>query len=268
VWFGLVLSGIGVAAPAASQSVPVLLYHRIGPQEGSIESIPLETFEQQMRYLAEHGYSTVSLSGLLRFMRGGDAPAKPICITFDDGWRSQLLAVPALRRYRLKAAFLLFPERGIEDPYGDYLRWSEVRELADDPNFEIGAHSMTHPWDRTNNLVTWMNGPVPGRGMVEVHHEIEDSKHVLEQALGRPVTVFAWPMGWYNDALLSIAREAGYQGVLAVGAGANQRGDDPFRVKRLIVDGSCTLAQFTELVETHRYPRCASGKMPSISNTP
>ena len=68
-----------------------------------------------MRYLAEHGYSTLSVSDVVRFVRGAAAPRKAVCITFDDGWRSQLLAVPVLRRHGFKATFLLFPERGIDD---------------------------------------------------------------------------------------------------------------------------------------------------------
>ena len=104
--------------------------------------------------------------------------------------------------------------------------------------------------------------------MREVRHELEDSKRVLERALDRPVTVFAWPMGWYNDTLISLAREAGYQTTLTTDPGANRRGDDPFRIKRMFVDGSCTTAQFAELLQIQRYPACASGQTPSTRNTP
>src|SRR5262249_34313867 len=191
-FLSVLLAGTGCAVSLRSTSVPVLVYHRIGADRhrADPEWVPLDTFGEQMRYLAEHGYSTLSLSDLVRFVRGGAAPPKAICITFDDGWRSQLLAVPVLHRYGLKAHFLLVPERGIEDPNGDYLRWDEARELAHDQAFEIGAHSMTHPWDRASNLVTWANGSVPGRGMSHVRHEVEDSKRVLEQALAIPVTIF------------------------------------------------------------------------------
>jgi len=267
---GVLLAGVGCAVSTSSKSVPVLLYHRISADRTKADNewVPLEAFEEQMRYLAEHGYSTLSVSDVVRFVRGAAAPRKAVCITFDDGWRSQLLAVPVLRRHGFKATFLLFPERGIDDPYGDYLRWADVQELARDERFEVGAHTMTHPWDRQSNLVTWANGSVPGRGMREVRHELEDSKRVLERALDRPVTVFAWPMGWYNDTLISLAREAGYQTTLTTDPGANRRGDDPFRIKRMFVDGSCTTAQFAELLQIQRYPACASGQTPSTRNTP
>jgi len=269
-FLGVLLAGAGCAVSLRSRSVPVLVYHRIGADRhrADPEWVPLDTFGEQMRYLAEQGYSTLSLSDLVRFVRGGTAPPKAICITFDDGWRSQLLAVPVLHQHGFKAAFLLFPERGIEDPNGDYLRWGEARELARDRAFEIGAHSMTHPWDRASNLVTWADGSVPGRGMSDVRHEVEDSKRVLEQALASPVTIFAWPMGWYNDALIAVVRDAGYEGALTTNPGANRRGDDPFRLKRLYVDGSCTIGQFAELLETQRYPACASGQTPPTGSTP
>lgn len=257
-------------AMRSKNTVPVLLYHRISLERTAADTewVPLETFERQMRYLADHGYSTVTASDLVRIMRGHDSPGKAVCITFDDGWKSQRFALPILRRYGLKATFLLFPERGIEDPYDDYLRWAEVRELARDERAEIGAHSMTHPWDRTKNLVTWSEGTPSEQDMPRVHYEIDQSKRLLEQALGRPVTIFAWPMGWYNDALIAVARDAGYQGLLTTEPGGNRPGDDPLRIKRLFVDGSCTLAQFATMLDTLRYPRCASGKPPSTSRTP
>ena len=71
-----------------------------------------------------------------------------------------------------------------------------------------------------------------------------------------------------DAALISLAREAGYQTTLTTDPGANRRGDDPFRIKRMFVDGSCTTAQFAELLQIQRYPACASGQTPSTRNTP
>jgi len=261
---------VGCGISPRRRSIPILLYHRISIDRygADTESIPLDTFAKQMRYLHEHGYSTLSLEEVERFVRHEGARRRAVCITFDDGWRSQLLAVPILREHDFKAAFLVFPERGIEDPYGDYLRWADVLELAHDARFEFGAHSMTHPWDRRDNLVTWIGGGVAGRGLRDVRHEVEDPKRILEGRLGRPVTVFAWPMGWYNDALLAVAREAGYRATLTTEPGAVHPGDDPFRLKRFYVDGSCTVEQFAELLDTERYPTCASGQKPWLASAP
>src|SRR5262249_32230538 len=95
---GVLLAGAGCAVSLRSRSVPVLVYHRIDADRhrADPEWVPLDAFGKQMRYLAEHGYSTLSLSELVRFVGGGAAPPKPICITFDDGWRGQPPARPGV----------------------------------------------------------------------------------------------------------------------------------------------------------------------------
>src|SRR5262249_50556607 len=123
----LSLAMLGTAAGCAmslrARAVPVLLYHRISSdgQKADAQWTPLAVFDEQMRYLAEHGYATMTASEVARFAESGHAPRKAVCLTFDDGWRSQLLAVPILHRYGFKATFLLIPERGIDDPKGEYV---------------------------------------------------------------------------------------------------------------------------------------------------
>src|SRR3989344_1015226 len=68
-----VVAAIFAAGPVqAGEKVPVLIYHQIveGAHAGGETSISSQRFAEQMRYLHEAGYTTVSTRALVAHMRG------------------------------------------------------------------------------------------------------------------------------------------------------------------------------------------------------
>jgi peptidoglycan/xylan/chitin deacetylase (PgdA/CDA1 family) len=235
----------------------VLVYHRISadPSAGNPETVSVPNFEEQMQELSRRGYRTISLAELHQIMSGNSVAAnKTVLLTFDDGWKSQSLALPILRRLGFKASFAIFPGKGLG---WDYFEWSDIEAIDTDPLFEIFSHSLTHPWARGENLVTWSDGKSATHGASDVDIELVESKRLLEKHLKRPIEDFAWPSGWYNKQLIERASAAGYKGLLTIEPGTNSTGDDPRRIKRVMVDGLCSLEQFRDILEHHRYPSCS-----------
>jgi peptidoglycan/xylan/chitin deacetylase (PgdA/CDA1 family) len=216
------------ASCTSEQAVPVLMYHEITDSitPGNQTRVSLERFEEQMKWLADNHYNTLTLDELVAFINGAKAPDNSIVLTFDDGWKSQLLVLSILKHHGFKAAFFVFPGKGIEDPYGDYLSWVELEGISNDPDFEVQAHSMTHPRDKGSNLVTWVAGSPPGKSSSDAEYELKQSKHILEQRLGVPVKYFAWPAGYFNDTLISMAIETGYQALFTILDGTTRQGDE------------------------------------------
>ncbi|MCX6706530.1 MAG: polysaccharide deacetylase family protein, partial [Candidatus Woesearchaeota archaeon] len=217
----------------SGKGVPVLIYHAVKDGKPGETIISVEKFSEQMKYLNDEGYKTISITDLVNFMKTGAAvPEKAIVLTFDDGWISIKDVIPILNQYGFKASFWIFPGTGIGGPY---MGWNDIIDISKNPNFEIGSHSMTHPWDKQDNLVTWVDGKTAGKTEKDAEQEIKESKRILEEKIGKDVKYFAWPVGWYNDKLISIAKDAGYQGLLTVEDGANYQGDDVFRIKRIFI---------------------------------
>lgn len=80
--------------------------------------IALGRFEAQMRWLAEHTYRTLSMAELVAIVAGrAPMPARAVVLTFDDGWKNVLNAVPVLERHRMKASFWIIAGKGIGDDY-------------------------------------------------------------------------------------------------------------------------------------------------------
>jgi peptidoglycan/xylan/chitin deacetylase (PgdA/CDA1 family) len=240
------------AAPqrAGVAGVPVLIYHEVVTDfraEGETV-ISLQNFTEQMQLLADEGFATVGIDELARFMKGEiTLPPKAIVLTFEDGWKSVLNATPVLERLGFKASFWIITSNGIG---GDYLGWSDIEKLATNPRFEIYSHTVSHPWDERNNLVTWVQDKSNERGRSDALSELSESRRVLEQHLGRPVRYLAWPSGWFNDSLVSLAQEAGYSGLVTQESGLNRPGDDVLRIKRTFVDGACDMLTFRRTVTT------------------
>jgi peptidoglycan/xylan/chitin deacetylase (PgdA/CDA1 family) len=244
-------------APGRDHGIPVLIYHEIvtdGRAPGETV-IHVDRFREQMKWLHEHAYTTLSFSELEDILKKRrPIPDSAVVLTFDDGWKSQLLTVPVLEAYGFKATFFIIAgPKGIGDPY---LTWEEIRQLDQHPLFDVESHTFSHPWDPHDNLVTWVEGRTRNKGPVDALFELTESKRLLENQLQHPVRVLAWPCGWSNDELTTLAKRAGYTLLLSAEAGLNLPGGKLDHIHRTFVDGACNLEAFAQTLKDGRYQIC------------
>ena len=216
----------------------LLTYHRVTdahPQDRLC--VGVSRFAEQMRYLSEAGFKTVSFAQAVQWVRGHNRPApKSIVLTFDDGFEDNYLcAASAMAPYGFRGCFFVpsaFVESGAPgcEPDDRPMSVAQLEELLRQGH-EIGAHSVTHV-----KLTT-----VPQARMVE---EVRDSKAALEQALRRPVDFFCYPAGDYDEAVRRAVCESGYHGACTVEPGANVPGDDPFTLKRTEISAEDSMRDF------------------------
>lgn len=166
---------------------------------GDIDISPAR-FEQQLEWLARSG-KVVSLEATLNHARR-DA----IAITFDDGFRDNLtVALPLLEKFNLPMT--LFVVAGFVDSDG-YLSEEELQEIANHPLITIGSHGL---WHRHFNRIT----------LDEARFELTESKRLLEDTIGKPVNLVAWPYGECSAAVEQLAGECGYRAGWSVWQGTN-----------------------------------------------
>jgi len=217
----------------AAKRIVFLMYHELEltgrmlcqSEPGYVRYIlPLETFRSQMAWIKQSGWRGVSAGEALLF------PAEPsVCITFDDGCETDLIAAaPILREFGFNATFYL--TAGFLGTPG-YLNTSQVREL-DAQGFQIGCHSMTHPY--LSDL------PEP-----ELKHEVVDAKLYIEAIVGHPIEHFSCPGGRYDQRTLQMARHAGFATVSNSQFHANAATTSPYELGRVAVLRNLTLEQFS-----------------------
>lgn len=197
------------AKPAPEQRqahLPILVFHHIREYQPTDSKndrtfiVPPKDFDAEMKYLADNGYSFITISQLTDYLTGGaELPQKSIAITFDDGDVNQYnLAFPILKKYNIVATFYIFV-----NPIGvskNYLTWDEVREMST-AGMEIGSHGWYHLYlDRLSD-----SGDID-----QVDREIVRSKKVIEEQLGQSVVSFCYPFGTYNDEVIKRVKNAGY----------------------------------------------------------
>jgi peptidoglycan/xylan/chitin deacetylase (PgdA/CDA1 family) len=251
------------AAPTADAKIdgglPILVYHYIRAEgdktEDGLDAISMRRFEEQMRYLSDHGYTTLSLSDVADYLARKPFPEKVVAIHLDDGWSSQLQVVPILERYRFKATFWIIAGKGIGRPH---MTWDEIQTVHAHALFDVGSHTMTHPLEAGSRLTDWAAGRTRGKTADDARWELAESRRLIEERIGVPVLFLDWPGGFYDDTVVGLARQAGYRGLMTLDRWNNQPGGDPFRIHRVLVDGRCGLAVFASLLRWGIPRTCAT----------
>ncbi len=210
-------------------TIPVLMYHNVGYGWGQY-AVTLAAFREQMAWLQNNGYTTVTLPHVYRYMDGrGTLPPKPVALTFDDGWESQWDAALELRsRGMVGVFFVMGGGIGLSD--------AQLRRMVA-WGHEIEAHSMTHP-DLTRLSDSQLRAEVAG------------SKRALETRLGIPIRYFAYPYGAYDARVLDAVADAGYRGGLAAWGGGYWSPDKRWAQPRIEIGGYATLDEFASLVRS------------------
>jgi peptidoglycan/xylan/chitin deacetylase (PgdA/CDA1 family) len=183
--------------------LPILTFHALDDQS-SVLSFRPGVFKRGMVKLSKHGYRSISLleaAGCLRSKK--PFPDRCFIVTFDDGYESVYKeAFPVLQEHGLSATtFLTVGEPEVMNTAyrlpslngRRMLSWTEIREMKR-WGMEFGAHTLTHP-DLTC---------IPRKQM---ESEICDSKKMIEDALGTPVSSFAYPLGRYNNPVRDVVLE-------------------------------------------------------------
>lgn len=202
--------------------IPMLTYHRVDNTHKAMTVHPAD-FEEQLQYLANMGYTSVTLDEVADYFRGeGELPAKPIVITFDDGYEdNQRVAVPLLRKYGFKAIIFV-----VSDYVGKpgYLTWQQLRAVQERA-ISIGSHTMNHA-----DLAKVDAG--------ELAEQLRNSKTSLEKGLGTSVDYIAYPHGRFNARVAAAAQTAGYKGACGSKEGVNLKGDNMYALRRIYISPS------------------------------
>lgn len=206
------LSFPAVAAVSPNVSVPILLYHRFGPTVADGMTITTPVFEAHMKYLHDNGYKVIPLRQLVQWYQGkGAAPGpKSVVIVEDDAHKSVYSdMLPVIRKYRYPVTIFVYPSAISNAKYA--MTWDQLRSLKKTGLFDIQSHTYWHP-----NFKREKRKLAPAAYDKLVMEQLLKSRRKLEQEVGSPVDLLAWPFGIYDDYLLKKAQQAGYVSTFSI----------------------------------------------------
>ncbi|QLH43990.1 MAG: polysaccharide deacetylase family protein [Coxiellaceae bacterium] len=226
-------------------SVPVLVYHVLNPKITSNITITPETFESQVKWLKDNGYTVIPLQELVSYLQGKNValPAKPVVITADDGWRSDYTYMyPIVRKYNIPVTLFIYP--GTISKGKNAMTWDQLEELQKTGLFDIQSHTYTHPNFRQSKKRMSANAYEN-----LVHKELFYSKKVLEDKLGTNISLLAWPFGIYDRYLEQEAVKAGYTMAFTIDARNASRIYRPTAQPRYMIVTSQDMEMFAAIVK-------------------
>lgn len=232
---GYAAARVGVFAWDFRSKMTIVTYHRVRddlPEDGlTCSSARFEKFCKFFRA----NFRVIPLAEQVAGCSAAKDMGGTLSITFDDGYRDNFeVAAPILRKYGLTATFFVATgfigtntvapwDRSMPHQPG-WMDWDQLRELVSQ-GFEIGSHTDTHvdlgtADERTARL------------------ELETSKRKLDQQLGKPMRLFAYPFGGranISEQARELVRQAGFVCCLSAVGGVNAATASPFELNRIVV---------------------------------
>jgi peptidoglycan/xylan/chitin deacetylase (PgdA/CDA1 family) len=225
-------------------NLPVLLYHKIINDDEKANdnfSISLSTFKNQILYLKDKNYKTITHNDLLNFVYNKTKlPEKCIMITFDDAYKSIITLVkPILDSAGFKASVFV-----VSKAIGMYNFWDNPDDknkvlcldkdellLLYKDGWDIGSHSLTHA-----HLLKISED--------KIIREIYGSKFDLEQMLKININSFAYPFGEHNDKIKDFVIKAGFKLGFSIISAALTVTGDLFLIRRILIKNSDSFNDF------------------------
>ena len=248
------------------------MYHRVTELERDPFRLAVtpERFDEQLEQIRSR-FEVLRLSELARAIEAGELPRRAVVVTFDDGYRDNLLnAKPLLERYEIPATvFVTAGQIGSDrdfwwdelvqlcaasERFAMFEVWDELRQL---PHAERTAR-LDSLWksidrERPTSFSALDEGGVRelARGdLIEIgghtvthprlstlsaseqRSEIQTGKERLEQLLGKTLESFAYPYGDRSAESIDCVRDLGFICACVVDKGTVKPGAGVYTIQR------------------------------------
>lgn len=218
-------------------ALPVLMYHHFDETSKSGTVVTTARFREQMTALRDGGYQAVTIPQVIGYVREGTPlPEKPVLITMDDGYGSNLtIAAPILEETGMCATvFVIGINEGEEYyPHSGEPMWQHrfaFEEAA--PWVEKGIIDVqSHTFDMHQLESYGYSGrdgvrQLPGESREEYRRALlADAEAFRQRREGRVATellALAYPFGYYTLEADKLMKEAGYQVTITIDERINQ----------------------------------------------
>jgi peptidoglycan/xylan/chitin deacetylase (PgdA/CDA1 family) len=220
--------------------LPVIVYHELLPENERAQKdlhdedvITPEDFQNDLIWLKEHGYTSISAAELIAFLEGeAELPEKPILLTFDDGKYSVYeWAWPILTKHGMKATLAVIgsqidsatkaPQER-ENADAAFCTWDELAEMSASGAIEIISH--------TQNMPAFSRDGRQGANVAEGETASQyaplasaDAKQILgkiEEATGAAIPAMAYPYSIRSEESDRAWIAAGYKLLLCGNSGS------------------------------------------------
>jgi peptidoglycan/xylan/chitin deacetylase (PgdA/CDA1 family) len=225
--------------------VPVFMYHRIetNPNPGDTWQISLTEFKQEMDYLKNNGYTTLTNDQFYNIItKSAPMPAKPVLLTFDGATVDFYYnAYPILKQYGFNATEYVVTDQ-IGTSWGsssDIIRIMNETQLKTVANnrIELENHSTTH-------------GHIANLSTEELTKRVNNATVRLQNLTGKPVKYFAYPFGESSTNFVNTLKSLNMKMAFKVGGGMATDSSDLMNMPRIAIINTDNITTFIRKLTT------------------
>lgn len=235
-----------VAERPLAKRLPILEYHETSfTMSGNRVRMREEWFLEQMMWLVENDFHTLSSEELFTFVNGSYLPPEQsVVLTFDVGAAKadeyEKVIIPTLRKYGFEAIFFVLINAITDNGEGNTISWQNLRDWQEDGIISVQSHGVYHPDYQllSFNQMLW---------------DAQNSSKKIEEEMGRRPSILAFPYDSVPEVNLELLMDrAGYQLGLA-----------GVRLERSVLPGDTdrySLPRYYPYSNDDAYPNMSDGK--------
>lgn len=199
-----------------AEKIPVFTFHRVVSDKLKKERYQTDewvhsakVFEEQMKYLYDNGYQTISLDELYCwYQKKCEFPKKTVVITFDDGNADDFyIVMPILRKYNFKSTTFVVGNRTKDkenEPYNENIRTFMTKELIKkSKRIYSKMDYQSHTYD--------MHTVDPNGKERVLNYTREQIRDDFKNNEKFKFDYLAYPYGIYNDEIIEQLEESEYK---------------------------------------------------------
>lgn len=223
-----------------NESIPVLMYHSIPDKSsGNIMEVSKSQFQEEMKYLKEHGYNTLSADEFYDFIvKDKPVPKKSLLITFDDGYENQYVnAYPILKKYKFHA--IMFIITNYLDKGTLYMQSSQLKTMSEN-GIAIESHTVNHDKLDTISYEAQLK-------------TLKDSKDTIEKVCNKAVRFIAYPYGYFNKDTIKADEKTGYIMAFTTSGKWASTSKGVYAINRIYIFPQYDLNNFKDRIDNSNY---------------
>lgn len=199
--------------------IPILMYHSISNDDATNSLlVPVEQFNKQMEWLNKEGFTPMLMGDVVKSLKTGNVPKRPVAITFDDGYADNYtVAYKALLNNNMKGTFFIITDNTDADSW--FMSSKMLKEMA---SKGMGIENHTSKHQELNKLSR--------ANKVSI---IKDGKDFLKDKCGVDSKFLCYPVGRYDDETIQVAKELGLEGAVTTQGGLANINTGEFALKRI-----------------------------------
>ncbi|MFA7083626.1 MAG: polysaccharide deacetylase family protein [Arcobacteraceae bacterium] len=207
----------------------VFIYHRFGDDRHPSTNTSLQELEKEFEYFKENNYEVVPLEQIIQKLKQKEEiPSNWIALTVDDAYKSFYKnGLPLFKKYNYPFTLYVYVE-ATHKGYSDFMSWEELKQTQKYGTLALHGYDHKHLTNTSKK---------------EIQEDTLKGIELFETHLGYKPTSYAYAYGEYNQAVLEVIAEFGFESIVNQNSGSVNAQSSPLDINRIALVGEVDIKE-------------------------